>query len=142
MAENARVCETLARWRNAALSTFADPTPVTAESTARWLRAVTADHNKKLCFVKEDHILSAPIGHIGVVFGRSAIVELGYVLRGESGSPGAMSAAVRYLLFLYHELYLKVLTTNSRAINFYKKLGFTEDTVNPPFTTMIAEYED
>ena len=42
MSYDARICETLARWRTAALDAFADPTPVTAESTSKWLRAVTA----------------------------------------------------------------------------------------------------
>lgn len=131
----------LTQWRNSALHTFADPTPVTPDSTRNWLKIILKDPNKHLWFVKERSVFAPVIGHIGIVFNNST-TELGYVLRGvPKVSPGAMSAAVLDLLFHNRELILKVLTTNTHAIQFYEALGFKQITKEPPFIVMHATYD-
>jgi RimJ/RimL family protein N-acetyltransferase len=58
-------------------------------------------------------------------------VEIGYVLRGESGHKGAMTSAMEELLmrirsfYASPEIFLRVLPYNTHAIDFYERLGFT-----------------
>lgn len=136
--EDDHALQTLADWRNSALHTFQNHSPATIETTKNWLRSVVfSDPHKKLYFIQEDRYFVRPfVGHIGVIYNGLEPTELGYVMRGRSESPGAMSEAIKTLIEMHRHLTLRVLPSNKHAIEFYKKLGFCETGSSGGFVTM------
>lgn len=127
----------LKSWREA--NQFAYPTrfPVTIDGTSKWLEAgVLGNENRLLFWITNSNFVK--LGHIGIVAAsEDAELEVDNVLRGESGNPGLMSEAMKALEMLIEEEFslekisLRVLESNHRAVNFYKKLDYSIIDVTP-----------
>jgi perosamine synthetase len=122
----------LAEWR--AAHEYAYPTrfPVTFDGTKSWLSKAVVDNNSRLLFWVTDLHLR-PLGHLGLIYDElSNSLEIDNVLRGVPDVPGIMAASMlRIERFAEQEfsvdtLSLRVLGSNSRAVAFYKALGYEE----------------
>lgn len=129
----------LSDWRRAKESTFPTRFTVTPEGTARWLRTQVLENAARMLFVVTDRH-GALLGHVGLVMaGEDArVLELDNILRGVAKTePGIMSDAMRALMLWGNETLwpdgfsLRVLASNERAIDFYRKLGFVESGREP-----------
>ncbi len=125
----------LARWREE--NYFAYPTrfEVTFDGTRKWLNEQVLDNPSRLLFLVVDQ-QGKWIGHVGLAncLNDDRFIMLDNIVRGDrEHSPGIMSEAVLELTewvrraFMPGKIYLKVLDTNSHAINFYERLGFVEN---------------
>lgn len=129
----------LAKWRDE--NSFAYPTrfPVTFDGTQKWLRARLLDTDDRMLFLvcdKSGNIL----GHVGLAnaINETAEVEIDNILRGEKHARlGIMTLAMQTLLHWTMEtlrpkrIFLRVFNDNQRAISFYHRLGFTDETLQP-----------
>lgn len=130
-ADDARVIADLARWRETHFDAFPTQFPVTAEGTARWLRAAVLDAEDRLLFLVCDRHGHA-VGHLGLADALSAdrTVEVDNVVRGEAVDGPVMAAALEALVRWSHEVlgaqtvHLRVFEDNARAIAFYERAGF------------------
>lgn len=129
----------LARWR--ADNTFAYPTQfqVTIHGTATWLRYQLLDVEDRILFLVLDKHGEA-IGHLGYAHALNdeQAMEIDNVVRGvRDVHPGLMSSAMIAILkwaedtIRPHSIYLDVLSHNQHAIDFYHKLGFVDDKLQP-----------
>lgn len=117
--------ERLTNWRNKNLHTFLNQTPVTCASTHTWLMEVINNRWLQLWWVKPSSIFETPIGHIGLVTHPDNL-EIGYVMRGEDRYPGMMGLALEQVIEFcpYAKYTLRVLPSNTHAIEFYKRHKF------------------
>ncbi len=137
-AGDARLISTLARWRAENSSAFATRFPVTNEGTTTWLRAQVLDADDRILFLVLDRE-GRPIGHLGITnaLNESRSMEIDNVLRGEPSEPGLMSDALEALckwtadVFRPSVLYLRVLSDNEHAIQFYRRIGWMDDELEP-----------
>lgn len=123
----------LSRWRSE--NAFAFPTrfAVTDEGTRRWLKVGLLDIDDRILFLVCDRH-GHPVGHLGFASATEpdGSMEVDNVVRGETGSPGLMSAALCGLIdwaeemFLPSRIHLRVFSDNDRAIGFYRRAGFVE----------------
>jgi RimJ/RimL family protein N-acetyltransferase len=135
-AADERLIAALARWRDA--NAFAYPTrfPVTQEGTATWLRDRVLAVPERIMFLVHD-AAARPIGHAGFALTDDAWLKLDNVMRGEDGTPGIMTAAVKSLLGWAERtlgpaaVRLPVFAHNDRAIRFYRRIGFRETGIVP-----------
>jgi len=130
-ADDAELIATLGRWREE--NAFAFPTvfPVTAEGTARWLRAVLEREDRILFLVADRH--GHHVGHLGFTGAFEGVreLEIDNVVRGEGGGEtGLMSRAMEALIGWAHDtlgpdrIHLRVFEDNEHAVRFYQRLGF------------------
>ena len=131
--------EMLTQWRKD--NSFAYPTRfrVTFEGTARWLKnAVLGVEDRILFLVVNQH--GKPIGHMGFAnaINDGCHLETDNIIRGVTqDSKGIMSFGMQSLLcwaettLWPEDIFLRVLDDNPKAIDFYKKLGFIQDSVLP-----------
>lgn len=129
--QNERILD-LTNWRN--LNSFAYPTVFTAtsKSTLTWLENNLLNNNNKILFFVVDKY-EKYIGHIGLNIPEknNQTIEIDNVSRGNDSSKGIMTNSSRELInwtfrnCKTKEITLRVLKSNSNAINFYKKLGFS-----------------
>lgn len=120
----------LKKWREA--NQFAYPTrfTVTLEGTRNWLeKGVLENESRVLFWITNSNFKR--LGHIGLVcLPENSDLEVDNVLRGESGNPGLMTEAMKSLEslveteFSLETISLRVLESNSHAVNFYKNLGY------------------
>lgn len=124
----------LALWRETNAHFFPSQFPVTLEGTATWLRKGVLDVQDRLLFLVVDPH-GQMVGHLGYANGLNEFCELEVdnVVRGEKeGNPGIMLAAMKRLIDWAEEfispnnIFLRVLSDNAHAIDFYKKLNFVE----------------
>jgi perosamine synthetase len=120
----------LANWRNSAAHVFNDASPATNEGTSKWLREHVLLNPDRILFLVVDHHGSA-LGHLGLWRRSSNNFEIDNVLRGEEkAAKGVMSQALLTLLLWaqeylnLQELPLRVLKSNTHAIEFYSRLKF------------------
>lgn len=120
----------LANWRNSAMHVFRDPAPATKEGTKRWLRDHVLLNPDRILFLILNQSGSA-VGHLGLWRRSSGSFEIDNVLRGEQTAPrGLMSQALITILLWAQEylnlseLPLRVLKSNTHAVDFYHNLGF------------------
>lgn len=117
----------LMRWRIANQQYYASQPKITEESFRKWLIKYVFGMPKLFFWVLDDE--GKPIGHIGLRF-RKDFCEVDNVGRGESRCKGRMGQALQVLIKWFFknipskELYLRVLSTNDHAINFYQENGF------------------
>jgi len=96
---------------------------ITQASMRKWLREYVLD--------KEDRVLywvyaeGTCMGHIGLTNIKKDDAEICDVSRGLVGFPGAMHTALELLSAPYKRVHLRVLSSNTHAIEFYEKNGFT-----------------
>lgn len=135
----------LADWRHE--NAFAYPTrfPVTAVGTKSWLRSKLLDVEDRILFLVLDHH-GNPVGHLGFAdcINGEAEMEIDNVVRGEKEvEPGIMRNAMEALINWAEEvigprsIYLRVLRTNDHAIQFYRRLGWTDGQLTP-----LRRYEE
>ena len=129
--ENEDSINQLVIWRNA--HQYAYPTRFEANfhGTYRWLESILNINSNRVMFWITSKSLQK-IGHIGISLNKEGFFEIDNVLRGYSSTKGAITASLQYLEklvqneFVKDMLVLKVLESNTRAKNFYLKLGFEE----------------
>lgn len=128
--EDKNSIQLLTKWRN--LHNYAYPlrTIVTENSTKNWLLNLVLENKKRTMFWVLD-LNGNKIGHVGLVINIDNNIELDNILRGKDKTPkGIMSNAIKALEtlleteFLFSKAYLKVLQSNTHALNFYKKLHY------------------
>lgn len=128
-----------ADWREANSSAFPSRFPVTHAGTASWLRSKVLDVDDRLLFLLTDR-RGYPIGHMGFAnaVNDAMSLEVDNVVRGVPGAePGLMGEAMTAMLdwaeemFRPRSVYLRVLTDNQHAIEFYTRLGFRGDGLIP-----------
>lgn len=132
----------LGRWRSEHMAVHPSQFTVTDDGTRRWLEDAVLDNPERIMFFVADG-LGRPIGQLGLSIvesppaaalpGESAgvgrAVELGYVIRGESGVPGLMSRAVTAAVDWCRELlapnaiYALTFSDNERALAFFARCG-------------------
>jgi perosamine synthetase len=123
--------QSLAEWRDAHQYAYPGHFKVTTDGTKNWLISQVIDNVNRLLFLITDST-GKSIGHAGLLLGDEVSeIEIDNILRGESGFPGAMSEVMRTLEeWAYQELgidvcKLRVLKSNTHAMSFYEKLGYT-----------------
>ena len=120
----------LKKWRED--NQFAYPTKfkVTLEGTRKWLeKDVLENESRVLFWITNSNFIK--LGHIGLVcLPENSGLEVDNVLRGESGTAGLMTEALKALEtlveteFSLERISLRVLESNVHAVNFYKNLGY------------------
>ena len=120
----------LKKWREN--NQFAYPTrfAVTLEGTRKWLeKGVLENESRVLFWITNSNFVK--LGHIGLVcLPENSGLEVDNVLRGESGTAGLMTDAMKALEtlveteFSLETISLRVLESNEHAVNFYENLGY------------------
>jgi perosamine synthetase len=136
---------TLARWRADNQLAFATRFPVSEEGTRHWLTSNVLEREDRILFLVCDPT-GRPVGHIGLAnaLNENREMEVDNVLRGEKATPGLMSDALRNLCewasarFAPSRFYLRVLSDNKHAVDFYRRLGWEEAERQP----LTKEVED
>jgi perosamine synthetase len=119
----------LTQWRDE--NQFAYPTKfkVSKEQTKKWLENNILLNNKRVMFWVIDNYFNL-LGHIGVVLSDENQFEIDNVLKASKNIKGLFSEAQKKLEIILQQefnpsqIYLKVLNSNLKAINFYKKLNY------------------
>lgn len=122
----------LVSWRNAHRESFVSNDTVNFESTTNWLSTQVLENTcRELFWIA--NIEKVLIGHIGIFYDdMNQRFELDSVLRGVESERGIMWQALAILERLVHQkffashLHLRVLKTNQKAINFYRRNGYKE----------------
>ncbi len=130
---NDDLIENLKNWRNHHLDTYFNSPAATTSSTERWLNEVLIESESKVLFLlysKE----SKCVGHIGLALSsvcEDYQIELDNLVRDpRTKSDGTFTDAIDTLhtwckdVLLADTLFLRVLSTNEKAITFYEKKGF------------------
>ena len=129
----------LAQWRAENSSAFPTQFPVTITGTTSWLRSKVLDVEDRILFLVLDKHGNC-VGHLGFsnAINDKLEIEVDNVVRGfKNAQPGIMSSAMKAILKWAEEticpstIYLRVLSDNQHAINFYRKLEFSDDLMLP-----------
>lgn len=130
--EHVPTAELMAEWRDAHQYAYPSRFEVTVEGTQTWISKAVLDNDDRLLFLICDNV-GNPIGHLGLVCTSDEdVLEVDNVLRGVRGAPGIMRAAMLALEewvdreTASSQLVLRVLESNSRARDFYRKLGYLD----------------
>lgn len=113
--------------------------PITCDRTRNWLQKLVIDNDNRIVFMVQS-VNGVYVGHIGLAAFDDAhsAAEIDSVLKGtKTGYPRMMEYALRALvdwgkraLGLCH-ITLEVLWDNQHAIEYYKRCGFSEETLIP-----------
>ncbi len=124
----------LSRWRRENQHAYPTRFTVTDEGTKTWLRRGVLDvPDRQLFLVLDRH--GYPAGHLGFAncLHDQCVMEIDNVVRGSPTAPkGLMTAALETMLAWAHRTLwpdsfsLRVLASNSHAVAFYRKRGFSE----------------
>jgi RimJ/RimL family protein N-acetyltransferase len=122
----------MSEWRNAQKMQFFTWLTVTKESTEKWLAGTyNKDHLDIITMVET--IDGLPFGHLSLYdFRKDGVCEFGRILRGPGCGPkGGMTLASCELLrwatakLQVNKVFLEVFEHNLHAIDFYRRIGFT-----------------
>ena len=126
----------LAKWRDENFFAYPSQFKVTYEGTQRWVqKAVLENETRILFFIDPLGKASKPFGHIGLAtFNfRNNSCEIDNVVRGDKKAlKGIMTYALSALVTWVRctlqpsHIFLRVLSDNDHAINFYKRNNFKE----------------
>jgi perosamine synthetase len=131
--DNSEDIELLAKWREENQQWFPSQFKVTIEGTKKWLdNALLKEQDRLLYFVCDND--GFKIGHIGLYrFDyKNKSCELDNVIRGSQNIKGIINMACNSLIkeakktFQLENIYLRVFSDNTRAINLYNNIGFNE----------------
>lgn len=122
----------LAEWRKEHIYAYPTRSTITASGTRNWLEKAVLRNDHRLLFWIVDSSLQR-IGHIGLVHDvNNNCLEIDNVLRGVNDIvPGLMMAALLRIEaiaeeeFSVNEIFLRVLESNSHAVDFYQKNGYS-----------------
>lgn len=122
--------ELLSDWRDRHQYAYPSRFQISPEGTGKWLANAVLENDSRILFWIRDLQLK-PLGHIGLVYSElDSSFEVDNVLRGEKSVKGIMGAAMRALErwaeeeFSAETLQLRVLKSNTHALDFYKSLGY------------------
>jgi perosamine synthetase len=121
--------KTLSEWRNKHQNVYPTKFKVTDARTADWLKINVLQNTKRMMFWVVDDCLNL-LGHIGLVLNENFIFEIDNVLKGPNQVKGLFSNAQKTLEKILHQefnalkIHLKVLSSNTHAISFYKRLDY------------------
>ena len=129
----------LGTWRSENAFAYPSQFPVTFEGTSKWLRNHLLEVKDRILFLVLDPHGYA-VGHLG--FANSGNdrqeMEIDNVVRGvKSAQPGIMTKAMLAMLSWARVnidpklFYLRVLSDNHHAIDFYRKIHFEDDNLIP-----------
>lgn len=133
------IIQKLAQWREENAVHFPSQFKVTLSGTESWLRKNLLDIEDKILFLVVDRY-GTEVGHLGFAngFNDSFVIDIDNVVRGiKDKHAGIMQVAMSTLIDWIEEVVgpeqicLSVFSDNHRAINFYKKLNFDEDSLIP-----------
>jgi len=122
----------LAEWRQEYEFAFPSRFKVSLDGTKKWVKdQVLLNENRVLFWVAKSNL--EYLGHLGVVFkSEDQVLEIDNVLRGKKGYEGLMTACLQTLEreleieFSSEDIQLRVLESNSHAVNFYQNLGYAQ----------------
>lgn len=122
----------LAEWRQEYEFAFPSRFKVSLDGTKKWVKdQVLLNENRVLFWVAKSDL--EYLGHLGVVFkSEDEVLEIDNVLRGKKGYEGLMTACLQTLEreleieFSPEDIQLRVLESNSHAVNFYQNLGYVQ----------------
>ena len=122
----------LVSWRNDHRDSFLSNEKVTFDSTNRWLdKQVLSNINRELFWIVDSD--KEYIGHAGIMYDEvNQRFEIDSILKGVHSKDGIMWLGIRFLEKVVHEkfqasqIFLRVLETNIKAINFYHRNGYEE----------------
>ncbi|HVA90389.1 MAG TPA: GNAT family N-acetyltransferase [Chloroflexota bacterium] len=129
--EDPAVIQDLARWRNAARTSFFHQAETTPERTRAWLDRAILTPPDCILFL----MISADgrrVGHVGLRGLRDGRAELHSVLRAEPAPPGFATSACRTLIawtraeLRVSTIHLSVFADNGPAVALYQRLGLRE----------------
>ncbi len=130
--ESESLSSVLAAWRKEHIYAYPTRSVISAKGTKKWLEKAVLENNQRMLFWIIDSSLQR-LGHIGIVYDiHNNRLEIDNVLRGVDGIvPGLMSAALHRVEqiveeeFSVTEVFLRVLESNVRALDFYKKNNYS-----------------
>jgi len=130
--ENTELILNFMKLRNDNINLFIGSSEATLDSTSNWLRKDVLENKNRILFIVLDkhHKIH---GHLGIWIRENNNFEIDNVIKSkESNINGLFSCALETICKWVNEytgvskISLRVLDTNSHAINFYKKNKFTE----------------
>lgn len=131
--------DALAKWRNINVDVYPSRFIATRDSTRRWLRQQVIDAVNRILFLVLD-AQGKIVGHLGLssVDNDSHVLEIDNVARWHDDLPpntfsnclGALIDWAKSTMYV-EGFRLRVFSTNTRAISFYKKNHFVESRVFP-----------
>ena len=129
--DDSALVSAMGHWRDAHQYAYPSRFEVTDSGTTKWLKNAVIENENRLLF-----LMQAPsgkyLGHIGFLKLDDARCEIDNVLRGETEVPGIVNSALRELERFASEelglesLELRVLASNSHAVDFYLKNDYSE----------------
>lgn len=137
---NSKEIKLLAKWRDENSFAFPSQFKVTFEGTKKWLEGLIKEPTRILFFIETSYKIPNLIGHLGLfTFNfRENSCEIDNVVRGEKKIlKGIMSYALQTLILWTkcilnpNKIYLKVISDNKHAIDFYLKNNFKKVGILP-----------
>jgi RimJ/RimL family protein N-acetyltransferase len=129
--------ELLTRWRQQSMQFFLTQFHATSERTAAWFANVVLPDSTRLLFFVLDES-GKPLGTLGLCGITANSAEIDNVNRGDQGGHKRLMhfALASLIHWLYsalgvREIYLRVLSFNSRAIALYDTIGFRQTDAAP-----------
>jgi len=119
----------LTQWRDENQFAYPSKFDVSEKQTKKWLENNILLNNKRVMFWVIDNYFNL-LGHIGVVLSDENEFEIDNVLKASKNIKGLFSEAQKRLEIILQQefnpsqIYLKVLKSNLKAVNFYEKLKY------------------
>ena len=147
--DNIELIKKLKTWRNNHNYAYYNSPLATDESTKIWLKKLIYETPNKILFKIYDE-KNLFIGHLGfnINLNKKQALELDNILRGvPEARKGIITDSIYSLInwaksiYFIDQFFLRVISTNSNAINFYNKLGLvvTNDVPNEDKETSMLE---
>jgi perosamine synthetase len=128
---NTDLVSDMGKWRSEHQYSYPSRFEITQTGTTSWLKSAVIENPNRLLFLLQDPS-GQYLGHIGLLKLDGGRCEIDNVLRGENQVPGIVSSALTQLEKFaseelgFESLELRVLGSNSHAIDFYLKNGYHE----------------
>ena len=129
LANEARI-SSLTEWRNKYQFAYTSRFNTSEAKTEKWLKNNILKNNRRVMFWITDNYFNF-LGHIGVLLDEENRFEISNVINDDEKNTGLFSEAQKKLeIILFQEfnhrkVFLKVLESNLKAVDFYKKLKYS-----------------